>query len=152
MTIIPYSKSQKQQLTDAMTDYMAELNCGIPEDIVRGKLADFIEGQWEAGLIRIDLVMDDETCAGFSVYQIDTPESDWCKRPGWGFIREFYVAPSFRSHGTGKTLALHTEQALRSLGAQHLYLTSDNAVPFWRKCGWRLTEELCSNGQNILEK
>ena len=152
MTIIPYSKSKKQQLTDAMADYMTELNCGIPEDIIRGKLAAFIDRQWEAGIIRIDLVMEDETCTGFSVYQIDTPASDWCKRPGWGFIREFYIKPAFRSHGTGTALALHTQQTLYKMGAEHLYLTSDDAVPFWRKCGWQLTEELCSNGQYILEK
>jgi GNAT superfamily N-acetyltransferase len=140
------------QLPDAMVDYMTELNCGIPEDIIRGKLADFIDSQWEAGIIRIDLAIEKEICIGFSVYQIDTSESDWCKRPGWGFIREFYVMPAFRSHGTGKILALHTQQALYKMGAKQLYLTSDDAVPFWQHCGWQLTEELCSNGQYILEK
>ena len=152
MIITPYSKSQKPQLADAMVHYMTELNCGIPEDIIRGKLADFIHSQWEAGIIRVDLAMQEDRCIGFSVYQIDTPESDWCKRPGWGFIREFYVVPECRKSGTGKALAAHTEQQLRSLGAKKMYLTSTDAVPFWEKCGWKLTEELCSNGQQILEK
>jgi len=152
MTIIPYSKSNKQQLTAAMVDYMTELNCGIPEDIIRGKLADFIERQWEAGIIRIDMAMANGICTGFSVYQLDTPESDWCKRPGWGFIREFYIAPACRNQGAGKALAGQTERELRSMGAEHLYLTSTEAAPFWRKCGWQLTEELCTNDQYILEK
>lgn len=152
MTIIPYSKSQRTLLADRMADYMAELNCGIPEEIIRGKLADLIDRLCEAGIIRVDLVMEEETCAGFSVYQIDTPESDWCKRPGWGFVREFYVVPAFRNQGTGKTLADHSEQSLRRMGAERLYLTSTEAAPFWQCCGWTLTEELCSNGQYILEK
>lgn len=152
MTIIPYTNHHRTQLADAMADYMAELNCGIPEDIIRGKLADFIEHQWESGIIRINLAMEDEICMGFSVYQVDTPGSDWCKRPGWGFIREFYIAPVFRNQGAGRFLADHTEHQLRAMGAEHLYLTSNDAVPFWRKCGWRLTEELCTNGQYIFEK
>jgi GNAT superfamily N-acetyltransferase len=135
-----------------MTDYMTELNCGIPEEIIRGKLVDLIERQWESDILRVALAMEENICIGFSVYQIDTPESDWCKRPGWGFIREFYVAPVNRKHGTGKALAAHTERELRNAGAVRLYLTSTDAVPFWQRCGWIRTEQLCSNGQYILEK
>lgn len=152
MTIVPYDKHKKHLLADLMVHYMTELDCGIPEDIIRGKLSDFIDTQHGSGILRIALAMEGNACMGFSVYQIDTPESDWCKRPGWGFIREFYVVPAFRSRGAGKILAGHTAMELRNMGAQHLYLTSDNAVPFWQHCGWHLTEELCSNGQYILEK
>ena len=135
-----------------MADYMAELECDIPREIILGKLADFIDRQCQAGLIRIDLVMEEDLCIGFSVYQIDRPESDWCKRPGWGFVREFYVVPACRGRHTGKLLAEHTEQRLHSLGTEHLYLTSTEAALFWQKCGWTFTGELCSNGQYILEK
>ena len=152
MTIIPYSKTCKQILADNMAAYMTELDCGIPEEIIRGKLADFIDSQWESGIICIDLLMEEDICAGFSVYQMDTPESDWCKRPGWGFIREFYIDPSFRKTGMGRKLAEHTEVTLRTMGAKQLYLTSDGAIPFWRSCGWTLSQEVCSNGQPILEK
>lgn len=152
MTIQPYDKTKRTQLSDMMVAYMAELNCGIPEEIIRGKLADFIETQWQRGIIRIDLCMNGDDCAGFTVYQIDREDSDWCKRPGWGFIREFYIAPSFRKTGMGRHLAQHTENALRTMGAEQLYLTSDGAIPFWRSCGWTLSQEVCSNGQTILEK
>jgi GNAT superfamily N-acetyltransferase len=152
MTIIPYSTQFTHTLSDLMTTYMAELDCGIPEDIIRGKLTDLIDHQCREKIIFADIAMDGQTAAGFSVYQIDTEQSDWCKRPGWGFIREFYVVPECRKSGTGKALAAHTEQQLRSLGAKKMYLTSTDAVPFWEKCGWKLTEELCSNGQQILEK
>lgn len=152
MTIIPYTMHKKQPLADLMAGYMAELDCGIPEDIIRGKLSELIDRQSTAEIIHVDLAIEGGTAMGFSIYQIDTPESDWCKRPGWGFIREFYIAPSYRKNGTGRDLARHTETQLRALGAKKLYLTSTVAVPFWQKCGWTLTETLCSNGQFILEK
>lgn len=152
MTIQPYSIPQRIRLANMMADYMAELDCDIPEDIIYGKLADLIDRQFTSGIIRVDLATENEIPIGFSVYQIDTAESDWCKRPGWGFIREFYVVPAYRKSGTGSALAAHTELQLRNMGTKALYLTSTDAVPFWRKCGWRLTEELCSNGQYILEK
>jgi len=152
MTIIPYSNQYKTALAGRMNDYMTELNCNVPEEIIHGELSDLIDHQCQQKIIHVDLVMIEQTIAGFSVYQLDTPESDWCKRPGWGFIREFYVVPQFRKLGIGKLLAAHTESALRTLGAAHLYLTSTDGVPFWQCCGWHLTEELCSNDQYILEK
>lgn len=152
MTIRNYTLSDQKHLTNMMVPYMAELKCDVPEEIIRTKLEAFIRQQWETGIIQILLVYDQQTPIGFSVYQIDSPASDWCKRPGWGFIREFYVMPAFRKRGTGRELAACTEAALRAMGAKNLYLTSDQAVPFWQCCGWQLTQELCSNDQYILEK
>ena len=152
MTIIPYSIQYKAVLADNMNDYMMELDCGVPEEIIRGKLIDLIDRMCQDGIIHVDLVVEEEIILGFSIYQIDTPESDWCKRPGWGFVREFYVVPRFRRQGIGRLLAAHTKNALKVLGAEHLYLTSTDAISFWQHCGWVLTEELCSNDQYILEK
>lgn len=152
MTIIDYSKSNKDTLANMMTAYMAELDCGIPENVIREKLVDFIDGLCGKGIIRVVIVFHCDTPAAFSVFQIDTPESDWCKRPGWGFIREFYVIPEYRKNGIGRQLSNYTEQALRTMGAAQLYLTSTDAIPFWKKCGWKVTGDLCSNDQYILEK
>lgn len=152
ITIQKYQPSMKTTLSDMMVPYMAELECGVPEHIIRGKLADFIETQCESGCIHILLAWDGENPAGFSVYQIDMPESDWCKRPGWGFIREFYIKPEYRTKGLGTHLAACTEEALKKLGAEKLYLTSGPAAAFWEKCGWKNTGEFCSNDLTILEK
>ena len=142
----------KTTLADMMADYMAELDCGIPEDIIRGKLSDHIDQLCEKGIIRIFLAFEADRAVAFSVFQIDAPASDWCKRPGWGFIREFYVVPGYRKSAIGRYLAEHTEEELRNMGTDRLYLTSTGAIPFWQKCGWKLTEEICSNDQYILEK
>ena len=132
------------------------------EDVVSATLADpegfyaemhdLLVAQQESGILRVDLLVTETKPIGFSIYQIDTPESDWCKRPGWGFIREFYVAPACRLQGFGGALAAHSEKQLRNMGAEHLYLTADDGIPFWKHCGWQETEEISSNDLRILEK
>lgn len=152
MTIQAYTSDRKPQLAKLLTAYFLEISDDLSEDIIREKLTDFIHQQHQKGVVSISFVLDGTAAAGFSIYQIDTPESDWCKRPGWGFIREFYISPPYRKKGIGRLLCRHTEQQLCSLGAARLYLTADNAIPFWQKCGWTHTEEISTNGLYYLEK
>ena len=136
-----------------LVDYFIhDLSGDIPEDIIRNKLLLHIEGYVEKGITQVYLLMIDDLPAGFSIYQIDTPDSDWCKRPGWGFIREFFIASEYRGKGFGRLLADHTEQQLLALGAIQLYLTSDDTAGFWEHCGYRNTHEICSNDLEILTK
>lgn len=153
MTIYEYSNSLKAQWTNLFTSYFLEdLNCDLPENVVRGKLCSFILEQWEKGILYIAVSLVDETPMGFSIYQIDNTKSDWCKRPGWGCIREFYIAPSHRHKGFGAALAAYSEKHLRALGAERLYLTCDDAATFWEYCGYSNTHEICSNNLEILTK
>lgn len=154
MTFLNYTHAHKQQLSDLLVLYFPEVGGDdIPESIIRGKLTDLIDTQHRDGIIHVLLIQEQEIFVGFSIFQLDTSESDWCKRPGWGFIREFYVVPEYRHRGIGRQLAVHTEKRLRELGTDRLYLTSDPAaLAFWQRCGWRLTEEICSNDLSILEK
>lgn len=152
MTIIDYTNAFQSQFEDLIIDYFAELGDIAPADVLREKLLPFIRRQLDSEIIRISLITDERGPMGFSVYQIDQETSDWCKRPGWGFIREFYIAPPYRKLGYGARLAAGTERRLREMGAVQLYLTSGSGAAFWQKCGWRLTEEICSNDLNILEK
>lgn len=152
MTISNYTPALKQPLTDLMVAYFPEVDADIPEEIIRGKLSDLIDEQHSQGILHVTVATKKETPIGFSIFQIDTPESDWCKRPGWGFIREFYIAPAYRHRGFGQQLAQYSEDALRAAGAQNFYLTSAQASPFWVRCGWRETGEISSNELPILEK
>lgn len=153
MTIIDYNATLRSQFEELLVTYFTvDLTSDIPEDIIRGKLMDLISRQTAGNIIHIALAMEEKSAVGFSIYQIDTTDSDWCKRPGWGFIREFYITASSRSKGFGKALAAYTDAQLKKLGAEHLYLTSDDAVQFWQKCGYTLTEEICSNDLPILVK
>lgn len=153
MYIIPHTPEYRDAFEEMLAEYfIRDLNGDIPEDIIRQKLLPHIEGYLEKGIIQVDLILEQDVPAGFSIYQIDTPDSDWCKRPGWGFIREFHITPNYRGKGFGRALAAHTEQQLRTRGAESMYLTSDNAVSFWESCGWRKSGEICSNGLEILTK
>ena len=154
MNITPYAPHLRRSFEEMLVAYFVhDLNSDIPEEIVRGKLMDLITGQLQDGTYHLAIALEAEGPMGFSIYQIDTPGSDWCKRPGWGFIREFYIKKEYRKQGFGRTLAEFTEAELRSLGAERLYLTADPAViPFWESCGWKNTPEICTNDLNILVK
>lgn len=152
MTIIPYNDSMKEPLLEMLSAYFPEVDADIPEEILRGKLIALIQSQHDRGILQIRLAIEAEQAVGFSIFQIDTSESDWCKRPGWGFIREFYIRPPFRKRGFGHALARDTEQSLRRMGARQMYLTSGKGISFWKSCGWQETGEVCTNQLNILEK
>lgn len=152
MTIFSYTNAFRQQLCALLVAYFPQVGADIPEEIIRGKLLELFDRQLSQGLISIALLSEEDCPVGFSIYQLDQPESDWCKRPGWGFIREFYISPTHRRRGYGKALATYTENQLCMQGAKKLYLTSDDAIPFWQSCGWQLTKEECTNALPILEK
>ena len=152
MHITPYAPEYRDTFEEMLVEYFVrDLESDIPEDIIRDKLMPHIESQVEKRIIRVAFAME-EFPIGFSIYQTDSPESDWCKRPGWGFVREFWITKPYRGKGFGRMLADHTERQLRILGAAQLYLTSDNALGFWEHCGWRNSHEVCSNGLEILTK
>lgn len=139
MTIQALTLDRKADFEALFLPYFQELEANEPQplspQVIIGKILPFVLGQWEKGIIRIDLCLADDV-AGFAIYQIDAPESDWCKLPGWGFIREFYVTPTLRRQGVGRHMAEHVLHRLRELGASQVYLTSDSAVAFWQRCGF----------------
>ncbi len=153
MTIIEYTPALRRGFEEMLVEYfLVDLQGDIPEDIIRNKLLDHILHYVENHIVYLAVAGTADNPIGFSIYQIDNPKSDWCKKPGWGFIREFYIRREYRGCGNGKLLAAYTEQQLRILGASQLYLTSDDAVSFWTHCGWHNTHEMCSNGLEILTK
>ena len=101
----------------------------------------------------LDLLTINDQVAGFVIYQIDSKESNWCEREGWGFIREIYIHHSMRGKGFGSQLVVHAEKALYEKGAKHIYLTSDEAGAFWGLCGYKATGSLSNtNHDPIYEK
>ncbi len=152
MTILPYNPTHRIELENLLIPYFLELGEAVPEPFIRDKLMNLIESLHQRGILHISLVSADHQTVGFALYQIDTPDSDWCKFPGWGCIREFYILPEYRRRGYGRALACHCETQLRQLGALSIYLTSDNAIPFWEHCGYGRSHQRCSNEMEILTK
>lgn len=152
MTICQFEPIHRTHLETMLVDYFTELSAGIPEPVIRGKILNLFQEGHNRNILRIAIAVENNAPMGFSIYQIDSPKSDWCKRIGWGSIREFYIRPTFRGHGLGTQLAAWTDRELRKMGAQHIYLTADDAIPFWQHCGYSKTYELCSNQLEILTK
>jgi len=111
------------------------------------RIVGFIISQYEKDIVSILLAFKENVPIGFAVYQVDREDSDWCKRAGWGFIREFYIQKDFRRLGMGGLLVAEVEQQLRSKNIKQIYLTTDTAFEFWLHCGYQtdssaVTEEM----------
>lgn len=150
-----YDPAWEQAAEEQFVRYAREdLEETCPDKILREKIwrGVFVTG-WEKGLLSIALALADGEPAGFVIYQVDSPESDWCKRPGWGLIREFCIAPEFRRRGYGRALAEYAEREL-SRKADQLYLTAHDeaAVKFWTACGFSETGEVNKNGTRTMVK
>lgn len=153
MTIIEFNETYYDAWTDLFCTYFeSDLGTIGEHDILKNKLCPFILDELRRNIVRQRLAVEDGAVIGFSVFQIDTEESDWCKRPGWGFIREFCVARAHRGRGIGRVLALDAETQLVQMGAKDIYLTSNTAIHFWEKSGYYNTQEHCSNDNYILTK
>lgn len=92
-------------------------------------------------VVYLDLMKINNKPIGFIIYQIDSPESDWCQKDGFGFIKEIYIAKGLRNQGLGKLLVAHAEQSLKGKNVEQIYLTSDDSGLFWNQCGYKITHE-----------
>jgi len=96
------------------------------------------------GIVFLDILTIDDDAKGFILYQIDSPQSDWCVKEGYGFIRELYINADSRYAGHGRALAVHAENQLKLRNIHGIYLTTDDAMEFWMKMGYRNSCEICS--------
>jgi len=113
--------------------------------------------RWQNALIRraadkivfLDILIIDDAAKGFILYQVDSPESDWCVKEGYGTIRELYISADLRYAGYGRALASYAESRLNLKNINGLYLTSeDEAMGFWAKMGYRDSGEICSENDS----
>lgn len=154
-----YDPSMREDFERQFIDYndndlrMQEQDPRITDKVLREKIVPLFIGVQERGAGSIALCYDNGVCAGFVCFQVDSEQSDWCKRPGWGLIREFRVAPEFRRRGYGRLLAEYAEQKLREK-TDRLYLTAhdEDALRFWTACGFTATGERNENGTYTLIK
>lgn len=87
---------------------------------------------------------------GFALWQLDTPDSPFSQKPGWGTILEIGLTPKFRGRGYGSALVCHAENAVQ---AQNRYVCAYGpAEGFWKKCGYRDSGELATNGLKLFIK
>ena len=114
-----------------------------------------IETSAEKQIVCLDLLFIADIAKGFIEYQIDSPESDWCEKEGYGMMRELYIDHDIRKMGYGRKLVVHSEKHLiNNLSVSDVYLTASKcAIPFWVQMGYHDSGEIClKNEQKIYIK
>lgn len=142
VVISPICDNERSCFRDMFATYFREdLKIDISDDQADEICSDIIHKALE-GVTSLDIMSVDGEAAGFIFYQIDSPDSDWCERPGWGFIREIFIKYKLRGMGLGSDFVTHTEQKLYHKGAERIYLTSDESGTFWTICGYVQSEDV----------
>lgn len=137
--VSPLNDVTQAEFEKLFTAYYNELGC---EDDCAHLLKEYVLPDLLSGLLKIDVLQQDEKFAGFVVYQIDELGNDWNFREGWGDIREIYVLPPFRRSGLGKFLLFTAEMKLREAGASKSYcLPAEGSEPFFKACGYAETDD-----------
>ena len=135
-----------------ITYFSDDLGVTASEEKIIDQVVNVIYKHWVAGNCLIAIVTQNDTPIGFAQYQIDTPQSDWCRKEGWGFLREVYIDKSCRKQGLGMQLARYCEDKLYQQGVTNLYLTADDAIAFWEKLGYVQIEEKGNHDTIVLVK
>ncbi|MDR1704021.1 MAG: GNAT family N-acetyltransferase [Clostridiales bacterium] len=142
-----------------LIDYFDEITWSNPQDKVPKrfipKLLEIIAEETSKYKEWLYLCGKGSEFIGFCLFQIDTPDNPMCKREGWGFIREFYVIPSYRHKGYARQMCIFAENKILEYKPAGIYLTADpnNGIPFWRAMGYSYSNKVDEKNQNeIYEK
>ncbi|MGN0817689.1 MAG: GNAT family N-acetyltransferase [Candidatus Coproplasma sp.] len=139
----PLKDVKKDEFYRLFTEYYDELGC---EDDAEHLLDEYVLADYLCGLLSIDLIDDGDRTVGFIIYQIDGIENEWCKKEGFGDVREIYVSPSARRKGLGKFMLFSAEMKLKESGAKQAYaLPCEGSEEFFAACGYTDGGEYCED-------
>jgi GNAT superfamily N-acetyltransferase len=62
------------------------------------------------------------------------------------WLAGLYVAPEHRRHGVGQALVRAIEAQARQRGHARLYLYTDDAISYYERLGWRVTDRVAWKG------
>lgn len=87
---------------------------------------------------------------GFVLWNVDTADSPFSNKPGFGTILEIGILSDFRGRGLGKALAAYAETQMPV--TDHYVCAYGPAEHFWRKCGYLDSGEIARNGLKLFMK
>ena len=153
MIIKAYENTQRQEFLKMLITYFNDdMKCNWSSEFIEDKIFGLFEEKWSKKIIYIDVLEENKQLIGFAIYQIDTPQSDWCKKEGWGFVRELYIQKGYRQQGYGFKLVKNIERCLINKNVKDIYLNADDAIIFWNKCNYISTNEVDADGMYTLIK
>jgi len=144
VTVIKKNPSTVSAFLSLGRDYLKDLPVEERESFLQSILAR--QGEKDRWLL---LLKCENKYIGFAHVKIDKDE-----RVGWGVILEFYIMPTKRKMGLGRTLFNLISDVLQAKGVKDIWLLADSAsAPFWCTFGFKLTGEVDKEtGQNIMAK
>lgn len=87
---------------------------------------------------------------GFVLWNVDSEDGVFSRKPGYGTILEIGVCPEARGRGIGRILS---DFAQSQMGTDRFYVCAYGpAEKFWEKCGYHFSGELAENGLKIMTK
>ena len=88
---------------------------------------------------------------GFIQFKLDE-FTNWFFNEKIGFIREFWIREDYRNHGYGSVLLDECEKYLLRNNIHRILLTADDAIDFYKKKGFQLSEITAVNEMDVLSK
>ncbi|WP_099331662.1 GNAT family N-acetyltransferase [Actinomyces minihominis] len=153
MEIELYSEERHRAFSEMFLDYfLGDFKAPFSEEMIRDEIIPKYTELSKQNIAPILLAVEEGDPIAFINFQIDSENSNWNERPGWGMIREIHVNPGFRRHGVGSVLVRIATRVMRGSGATHAYLTTEDTFEFWEKLGWKRTDSIAPNGGTIMEK
>lgn len=143
MTIV--SLAERPELAAAAVDLAwADWGEGLPDDEYRRWLAlaehdARTHSACAAGFVALH---DGRVIGSVSVHEFDMEELR--DRSPW--VCGMIVAPDARGGGVGAALLGHLERFVASGGVDRLWVCTDTAPGFYRRCGWRDVERVIRDG------
>lgn len=92
---------------------------------------------------------------GFVYGKVDSSSDMGYKKPGYGYVMEFYVIPDCRRKGYGRKMFRRLERFFECGGVKRMYLTAAPVIGklFWEAIGFACTGEISpENGLEFYEK
>ena len=100
----------------------------------------------------LELCFDEDELIGFLYGKVDHEDHKGHKKPGFGYIMEFYVKSEFRRKGYGKIMFERLEKLFLIDGAERMYLNTgtETGVEFWTSLGFKATDEIQPHNNMII--
>lgn len=151
MLIRQIEEKDYEQFEELFIAYYEELGC---EDEPCHLFDEYVLPDLKAHLFLVAVACEGEKITGFVIYQIDSPENEWCFKEGYGDIREIYTTPSLRKTGVGSQLLTFAENSLNKRGVAGIYvLPTEETENFFTHNGYADNGDYCAELDNkVFEK
>ncbi len=150
MAILELSNFYDERFTQCFRAYFLEIGVKLKADT---DVFDVITKSYEKENMRTFVIEEERQFAGFIMLQPEYLKSGFFEEPV-GFIRELWVAPSFRRLGYGKQLIEIAEDYFKKKEIYKLILTyEEDALEFYKQLGFKLDSSYkAKNDGNVIVK